>query len=204
MNSKIKLESRIEIAGGIASGKTTLGHLLAKDDVPPIIEDFRSNPFWTKFYANPQKYAFETEITFHLQHYSQFRDAENLEGFVFCDTSLLLDLAYADLNLSGSKYDAFFRVYQEAVKSLSPPKAIVHLECSAEEELRRVRQRARQEETSMTIEYLQGLNRSLGSRIEEASNHTKIITVDSQKYNFARNEDDKKAVRRAVLSELID
>jgi deoxyadenosine/deoxycytidine kinase len=57
---------RIEIAGGIASGKTTLARLLRKVGLQAIHEQFRKNPFFTAFYEDPGYTAFETEITFLL------------------------------------------------------------------------------------------------------------------------------------------
>ena len=66
---------RIEICGGIASGKTTLANLLARSNIDPILEDFQTNLFWRAFYADPAGTAFETEITFLLQHYHQIKTA---------------------------------------------------------------------------------------------------------------------------------
>lgn len=65
---------RIEICGGIASGKTTLAKLLEENGIgKAIYENFEKNPFWEAFYKNPSKYAFETEIAFTLQHYHEIK-----------------------------------------------------------------------------------------------------------------------------------
>ena len=62
---------RVEICGGIAAGKTTLARLLRSKILTPIYEDFKKNPFYDAFYEDPRRYAFETELTFLLQHYHQ-------------------------------------------------------------------------------------------------------------------------------------
>ena len=51
---------RIEIAGVIATGKTTLAHLVQPQNT--IFEDFKNNTFLSAFYEDPVKYAFETEF----------------------------------------------------------------------------------------------------------------------------------------------
>ncbi len=94
--------SRIEVCGGIASGKTTLANLLHKLDIPSTLENFAANPFMQQFYADPIKTAFETEITFLLQHYHQTKIAANLNKRFVCDFSFLLDLAYARVTLNSS------------------------------------------------------------------------------------------------------
>ena len=58
---------RIEICGGIASGKTTLASLMKKLKVEVLFEDFKTNPFWKAFYVYPGKYIFETEINTQLK-----------------------------------------------------------------------------------------------------------------------------------------
>ncbi|MQA65490.1 MAG: AAA family ATPase [Alphaproteobacteria bacterium] len=146
---------RIEICGGIASGKTTLARCLDDAGFAAYFENFQSNPFWKLFYENPGRYAFETEITFFLQHYSQFRDAQDANAdHVVCDSSLLQDVAYANVNLAGPCLAAFTAVANAAQGLLGPPALVVHLTCSAEEELRRIRARARDEERGIQTSYL--------------------------------------------------
>src|SRR3954447_11075813 len=96
--------TRVEICGGIASGKTTLANLLGSSERMVVREDFSSNPFWRAFYDDPNNTAFETEITFLLQHYHQIKVATNLEKSFACDFSLLLDYAYAHVTLNGSRF----------------------------------------------------------------------------------------------------
>lgn len=54
---------RIEVCGGIASGKTSIATLINRIGIKSIFENFKINPFWEAFYSDPINYAFETEIT---------------------------------------------------------------------------------------------------------------------------------------------
>ena len=60
---------RIEICGGIASGKTTLASILKQLDYNVVFERFMDNPFLNEFYtSNGSDNTFETEMVFLLLH----------------------------------------------------------------------------------------------------------------------------------------
>jgi len=182
-----KHASRIEVCGGIASGKTTFATLLKGIGVKTIIENFQLNPFWKAFYRDPLWHAFETEITFLLQHYHQIKVSSIHDKVFICDFSLMLDLAYADVTLQGSKRDAFLAVYNEAIHDLPPPALLIYLRCEAAVELERIRKRGRVVESSINLEYLSALNSALEDRVHEASKRTNVISIDSEQKNFATN-----------------
>src|SRR4051794_9728373 len=69
---------RIEICGGIATGKSSLARCLTYDGTYQLVEErFREVPFWEKFYAAPDQYAFEKNVSFLLFHTDSIRDAMN-------------------------------------------------------------------------------------------------------------------------------
>ena len=181
----------IHICGGIASGKTTFTSILSKLGIQPIYESFQSNPFWEAFYSDPQKYTFETEISFMLQHYHQIKKQCADNKIMVCDYSFLLDMAYAEMGLQGSRLAAFKVVYEEIKKELPPPVLIIHLQCDPETELTRISNRGRAVEKSITTDFLRSLNTAIEMQIEEARPHSKIITIDSSRINFADDEDSK-------------
>src|SRR5688572_12438580 len=82
--------TRIEVSGGIAAGKTTLAKLMRDYGFNAVLENYRANPFIRSFYSNPTGYAFETEITFLLQHYSQIKTSSAGQQILICDYSLYL------------------------------------------------------------------------------------------------------------------
>ncbi len=189
----------IEICGGIASGKTTFASILSKIGIDPIYESFQSNPFWEAFYADPQKYTFETEISFMLQHYHQIKKQSADNEIMVCDYSFLLDMAYAEIGLQGSRLDAFKVVYEEIKKELPPPALIIHLQCDPETELTRISNRGRTVEKSITMDFLRSLNAAIESQIIKARPHTKIITIDSAKMDFVDDKTSQKELIALVL-----
>lgn len=180
--------NRIEICGGIASGKTTFASLFNQNNLSPLYEDFKKSPFWKAFYRNPGKYIFETEISFILLHYHQIKKGLELKKEIICDFSFLLDLAYAKIGLSGTKLKAFECVLNEILKELPEPRLIVYLKCDAETELNRIRKRARSEESSINLEFLDSLNKALQKEVAKIQDQSKVITIDSGKKDFANIE----------------
>jgi len=180
--------NRIEICGGIASGKTTFASLFNQNNLSPLYEDFKKSPFWKAFYRDPGKYIFETEISFILLHYHQIKKGLELKKEMICDFSFLLDLAYAKIGLSGTKLKAFECVLSEIKRELPEPRLIVYLKCDAKTELERIRKRARDEESSININFLDSLNKALHKEVEKFQVTTPVITIDSDKKDFANIE----------------
>jgi deoxyadenosine/deoxycytidine kinase len=174
---------RIEICGNIASGKTTLCHRVEIEGFLPVFEDFQKNPFYEDFYKDPVAYSFETEITFLLQHYHLIMKQKE-STLLACDYSLLLDMAYADVNLVGDRHRIFFEIVEELQKELGYPTHIIQLVCPEDILLQRIFDRNRGAETTITIGYLESLNKAIQLRVEKISNQIPVITIDSNTIDF--------------------
>ena len=192
---------RIEICGGIASGKTSLTKLLEENHVGSVIyEDFHSNPFWKAFYSNPGEYIFETELTFTLQHYHDIKKQQNKDLLV-CDYSLLLDLAYANIGLKDTKLKLYHEILNEIYSDISRPHLYIYLECGEKEELQRIKNRNRTVENNIQLDFLLQLNNELLSEIKKLSS-SYILTINSERYDFVNSERDKKVVL-SMIKEMI-
>jgi deoxyguanosine kinase len=179
--------NRVEICGGIASGKTTLATVMERAGHHTIFENFKLNPFIEKFYSDSEFYSFETEISFLLQHYSQIKtEARQAKGF-FCDYSLLLDSSYAEVTLKPSHLKIFQDVYETVISEILSPNLIIHLRCPAETQLYRIRQRNRSMESGITTQYLDLLNRTLDSTVRLEHPRDRILEIDSEKLDFAHD-----------------
>lgn len=190
----------IEIIGSIASGKTTLAQLLREGGLPVVLEDFRSNPLWAAFYADPVGNAFETELTFTLQHYHEIKQALRAGKPFACDFSLVLDQAYADVTLSGKRHTIYSTVLQELWDEIGFPRKLIHLSCPEAVLLERIRARKRKPEEAITLDYLQSLTRSIQRNLERLGQGTEIIEIDSRALDFAGNAAHKQEAVALALS----
>jgi deoxyguanosine kinase len=195
---------RIEICGGIASGKTTFARLF-EDAATVLLEDFTSVPFWSAFCHSPTTYGLEAEISFLLQHYHQIKRhvLENpARGLLVCDFSFSLDYAYSVVSLDERKREAFNAVYNEVIADLGPPRLIVQLACSPETQMRRIRARGRSVEDRLTLGFLQSLNSAVGGPIAPA--HLPRLAFDSESTDFALDAETRLQCKEDVLTRVGD
>ena len=193
---------RIEVCGGIASGKTTFAILMKRIGFGTLLENFQLNPFLKDFYSDAVKYTFETEISFILQHYHQIKKEQVNSKVNICDFSFLLDLAYAEIGLQDSKLKAFRVVHDEIRRELPPPALLVHLGCDAETEFQRVRRRGRAIEESVSLEFLRKLNKAVERQVSNISGQTKLLSIDSAKKNFVDDETVKQELMKLISKTL--
>lgn len=194
---------RIEICGGIASGKTSLATLLGQHGFQSQLENFASNPFFSDFYSNPSSYAFETEITFLLQHFSSIRASRQGRSILACDFSLALDLAYSQVTLSAEDQAVFSVVLAASIKKVGIPDLLIKLKCSADEELHRIRRRARKQEQAIDRRYLEQielrLDRIVGS---EPFSYASLLVIDSERTDFVGDSKDISQVLDEIQTRL--
>jgi deoxyadenosine/deoxycytidine kinase len=159
------------------------------------LERFESNPFWPAFYDDPMRNAFETEISFLLQHYHQIKERRfsNL-AILVCDYSLLLDRAYASTTLASDELPAFLSVYNLVMKRLPPPILIVHLRCDADEEVSRIARRGREVERTATLDLLARLNMAIEQQLAVPKLDAPVVRIDSHSLDFTEHGADREQV----------
>jgi deoxyadenosine/deoxycytidine kinase len=194
--------TRIEICGGIASGKTTLAKLLQNANLISVFENFRTNPFYEAFYRDPVGTAFETELTFLLQHYHLEKRAV-LNKNPFCaDFSTVLDHAYGSVTLTPDKLRLFLLIHKHIERELPSRSLLIHLRCPPEVELQRIRRRRRRAERTITKAYLTKINDALDARLKSLPRSEKVLVINSHTLDFAHSPGVRKAIRCQIIGSL--
>lgn len=198
---KGKSIKRIEICGGIASGKTTLAHLLADGtDYGLVLENFRANPFWSRFYQKPELFMVEKNICFLAQHTGEIKSHISQELLV-CDYAVFQDVAYASLCKENGHLDVMRKLFDYLYTPLQAPTLVVYLVCGSSVQLERIRARARAEEQAITLEYLDSLNQTISDFLRQSlPAHTKILEICSDQVDFVHNKDSCSTIRENILS----
>jgi deoxyadenosine/deoxycytidine kinase len=194
---------RIEIVGGIASGKTTFAHAIRLTGIRAIYEDFSRNPFFLDFYRDPVRFSFQTEIAFLLQHYSAIDVAlqSNTELCV-ADYSVILDLAYARVTLDSADLRVFEVVLDRVLEKIHMPELLVKLECTPMIELERIRARARPAEAAIQLSYLATLDEAANDVLgDHRFKGLNVLRIDSEKQDFRLDGKDRNDVVAGVLKQ---
>lgn len=182
-----QVNRRIEICGGIASGKTSLAQQLEKEGYTAIYERYEDNPFLTKFYLDKEvDNTFETEMVFVLLHSNWIKMKQNIETLV-CDYSLFQDYCYGVNNLTGKDMEVFQSLYDHVLKQINPVDLTIYLKCDVECLLERIRLRDRKMEQTISRKYLQSNIETIEKNLFRQKN---VIIIESDKYNFIEKDRD--------------
>jgi deoxyguanosine kinase len=190
----------IAIEGVIGVGKTTLARLLQPVfDAPLLLEVFEENPFLSDFYADRQRYAFQTQIFFLLSRYHQQRRsvpvclAENKS--LIADYTFDKDALFARINLAGDELEMYYRVHEALAEKVPQPDLIVYLRASTDVLMQRIALRDRPYERQMERQYIADLNHAyedcFGSS-QSAARLSKIpvLVIDTDELNYVQQPQD--------------
>lgn len=202
----------LAIEGVIGVGKTTLARLLQpafKADL--LLEVFEENPFLSDFYADRQRYAFQTQIFFLLSRYHQQR--RSIPAVVGDGRPLLSDYTFdkdalfAEINLQGDELEMYYRVHAALAEKISQPDLILYLRASTEVLMQRIAMRDRPYERDMDREYIDSLNTAYeayfgGSHSKGLVYKIPVLTIDTDRINYVSRTEDLKRVENRIRQTL--
>src|SRR5438552_15099964 len=148
----------IAVEGPIGVGKTALARRLATEfGARLLLEQVEENPFLRKFYEDPEKHAFQTQLFFLLERYRQQTTLGQLDLFsqgTVADYLFARDAIFAQVTLNPDEFRLYQQIYQLLDRQLPRPDLVVYLEARPEVLLRHLRKRDRDYERGITPEYL--------------------------------------------------
>jgi deoxyadenosine/deoxycytidine kinase len=151
----------IAVEGPIGVGKTALARRLATEfGSRLLLEQVEENPFLRKFYEEPGRHAFQTQLFFLLERYRQQRELGQLDLFTqgtVADYLFAKDGIFASLTLGSDEYQLYQQIFQMLDQRLPRPDLVIYLEARPEVLLRRLRKRDRDFERGISPEYLERL-----------------------------------------------
>ncbi len=155
----------IAIEGVIGAGKTSLAGLLATrlGAARVVMEEFEENPFLARFYAEPERYAFPTQMAFLMSRYRQQQVLHNFDLFqeyLITDYIFDKDRIFAVLNLAADELKLYDVIATAIERTVPVPDLVIYLQSSTDRLMRNIHQRARTYEEQMSPEYLNALNES--------------------------------------------
>ncbi|MCS7082956.1 MAG: deoxynucleoside kinase [Bacteroidetes bacterium] len=190
------------VEGVIGVGKTSLARLLAhRLGARLVLEAFEDNPFLPRFYEDPGRYAFHTQLAFLASRYRQQRELLTPDLFaqhLVSDYLFEKDRIFAHLNLSGDELKLYESIFQLMATQVPPPDLVVYLRASVERLLENIRQRGRPYERHITREYLQALSQAYDFHFLRYR-RSPLLIVDATELDFVHDPEDRELLLEQIL-----
>ena len=152
----------IAIEGVIGAGKTTLAKMLSEQMGARLVtERFEENPFLPRFYEDPDRYAFQTQIFFLLSRYRQQQELFQVDLFhshIVSDYIFEKDKIFAYLTLQDEELKLYESMLSTIEKNIPQPDLVIYLQSSVDRLMQNIRMRGRKMEENMSEEYIRDLN----------------------------------------------
>ena len=182
------------VEGVIGVGKTSLTRRLAElFHAQPLYEPVTENPFLARFYEDPARYAFPTQIFFLVNRYRQLvqqvQPALQAGKSVVADYGLLKDPIFARLNLQGDELEVYLQVYEALDERLPRPDLVVYLRAPLEQILTHIARRGREFERNIPREYLARLARAYDQVLDPARRDD-VLVLDTTGLDFVHRKGD--------------
>lgn len=208
LKNQSKQNRHIAIAGNIGSGKTTLTALLAKHlNLEPRYEDVEDNPYLNDFYNDMQRWSFNLQIYFLNKRLSQIIDIRNSGKNVVQDRTIFEDAHIFAPNLhsmglmASRDFENYFNLFKQMSSLVQAPDLVIYLRASVSKLVSQIQKRGREYESSIRLDYLQGLNQQYEEWVANY-NDGKLLIVNIDEYDFENNPEDLSYIIDRVNGEL--
>ena len=197
----------IGIAGNIGSGKTTLTRLLAAHyGWTPKYESVTYNPYLEDYYKDTPRWSYNLETYFLAMRFKDVLEIGRSEGVVIQDRTILegvhifvrnnLEMG----NLSQRDYDTYMLLFEMMMSMVKLPDLLIYLRAGVPHLVSQIQKRGRDYEQSMSLEYLEGLNRKYEDWI--ASYKGRLLVIDADNLDFENRAEDFSLITDRIDAEL--
>lgn len=197
----------IAIEGVIGVGKTTLARLLQPVfQTELLLEVFEENPFLSDFYADRERYAFQTQTFFLLSRYHQHHrfvpQVLNNGKSLIADYTFEKDSLFARINLHGDELQMYYRVHEALAEKIPQPDLIVYLRAATDVLMQRIALRDRSYERNMEYDYIDRLNQAYDEFFTDQHDGVPVLSVETDHLDYVRDPEHLKQVENRIRQAL--
>ncbi len=197
----------IAIAGNIGAGKTTLTNMLARHyNWTPRFESVDYNPYLEDFYSDMNRWSFNLQIYFLNKRFKDVVEISKEKSTIIQDRTIYEDARIFAPNLYEQGYmsDRDFKNYQDLFDLMMSlvkfPDLLIYLRASIPHLVGQIQKRGRAYESTMRIDYLQGLNEKYEKWIADYKG--KVLIIDKDNTDFQGKPEDFQKITDAIDAEL--
>jgi len=157
----------ITVAGNIGAGKSSLVRRLShRLRWQPFYEPESNNPYLADFYQDMSAWGFHSQVYFLAHRLRVYRELSDCPDSVILDRSLYEDAEIFARNLyqrgfiQRRDHETYEALYLSLLSFLPTPDLVVYLRASVDTLAERIRQRARDYERAIDMDYLAQLNQA--------------------------------------------
>jgi deoxyguanosine kinase len=189
------------IEGPIGVGKSSLARLLSNRlQARLVLEKVEENPFLAKFYENPKRFAFQTQVFFLLSRYRQQVELGQMDLFsqmTICDYFLPKDQIFASVTLSEEERALYDQLYQLLSPRVATPDLLIYLQASTDTLIERIETRGRSFEKEIPWDYLDTINNAYNKFFFHYE-QSPLLVVQTEAIDFVNNPDDLEDLIRQI------
>lgn len=181
------------LEGNIAAGKTTLGERLAASDhfafYPEPLAQWQTGyaaNLLGRFYRDTPRWAFTMQIGAFVTRANALalrQEGEHavFERSIYCDRHVFAKNLYEQGLLDETEWGVYVQFWEYASAAVPRPDAILYLRTPAEECYRRLQARARSEESTVSLDYLQQLEAQHDAWLLGPAPEAPVVRLDGER-----------------------
>ena len=191
------------IEGNIGAGKTSFATMLAEETGSRLIlEQFSDNPFLARFYEDPERYAFQLELSFLSERYQQIKTElghPDLFGQpVISDYFLAKSFIFSKHNLKDDEMVLFEKLFSIINLQIPRPDLYVYLHLPVEKLMDNIRRRGRSYEKNIKSEYLKEVQDGYFGFFKSQT-ELKILVIDTSNIDFVNKKTDYQQIKKIIF-----
>lgn len=183
MESKNSENVHLVVSGGIGVGKTTFCKNISENfnNIKPFFEPVENNEYLNLFYEDKYKYSFPMQIYLLNYRFQQHQKIMNttfsIQDRCIYEDTIFAKMLYEGVFMEKLDYETYKHLFSNMSSFLKQPDLIIYLDVKPEIALRRIKNRNRDCEKNITLEYITSLHKGYENWIKDIETKIPVLRI---------------------------